>query len=173
MGTTSEIFSSVTTIRGLDHVFDLRVRGTSQAGDHPFKAASVTKPHSDVFHFFIHEGSRPAACNTVRTRSGCPDRSSRCRPSARRAVAGSGPTRPPAKNRWKGCVHRANSEFAPPRQPTADSREGAPTRPRATQSSWCGRVDLNPHALASAATSRLCVCQFRHFRLLSKTPCQH
>jgi hypothetical protein len=29
---------------------------------------------------------------------------------------------------------------------------------------WCGRGDLNPHALAGAATSRLCVCQFRHFR---------
>jgi hypothetical protein len=25
--------------------------------------------------------------------------------------------------------------------------------------------DLPPHALAGAATSRLCVCQFRHFRL--------
>jgi hypothetical protein len=31
--------------------------------------------------------------------------------------------------------------------------------------SWCGRGDLNPHALTGAATSRLCVCQFRHFRL--------
>jgi hypothetical protein len=38
--------------------------------------------------------------------------------------------------------------------------------------------DLNPHALESAATSRLCVCQFRHFRSspntklrkLAKTP---
>ena len=29
---------------------------------------------------------------------------------------------------------------------------------------WCGRGDLNSHALAGAATSRLCVCQFRHFR---------
>jgi hypothetical protein len=29
---------------------------------------------------------------------------------------------------------------------------------------WCGEGDLNSHALAGAATSRLCVCQFRHFR---------
>jgi hypothetical protein len=29
---------------------------------------------------------------------------------------------------------------------------------------WCGRGDLKPHALTGAATSRLCVCQFRHFR---------
>jgi hypothetical protein len=31
---------------------------------------------------------------------------------------------------------------------------------------WCGRGDLNSHALAGAATSRLCVCQFRHFRVV-------
>lgn len=30
---------------------------------------------------------------------------------------------------------------------------------------WCGRGDLNPHAVAGAATSRLCVCQFRHIRV--------
>ena len=35
---------------------------------------------------------------------------------------------------------------------------------------WCGRGDLNSHALAGAATSRLCVCQFRHFRISLLAP---
>jgi hypothetical protein len=30
---------------------------------------------------------------------------------------------------------------------------------------WCGRVDSNHHALASASPSSWCVCQFRHDRL--------
>jgi hypothetical protein len=29
---------------------------------------------------------------------------------------------------------------------------------------WCGRVDSNHHALASASPSSWCVCQFRHDR---------
>ena len=31
--------------------------------------------------------------------------------------------------------------------------------------SWCGRVDSNHHALASASPSSWCVCQFRHDRV--------
>ena len=34
---------------------------------------------------------------------------------------------------------------------------------------WCGREDLNLHGIAPAATSRQCVCQFRHDRVSTAT----
>ena len=65
-----------------------------------------------------------------------------------------------------------------PRHPNRTSRTlelvcrtGLPACPRAECADvcvWCGRGDLNPHALTGAATSRLCVCQFRHFRVLKR-----
>jgi hypothetical protein len=37
-----------------------------------------------------------------------------------------------------------------------------------TEKKWCGREDLNLHGIAPAATSRQCVCQFRHDRRVTK-----
>lgn len=36
---------------------------------------------------------------------------------------------------------------------------------------WCSGLDSNQHGFYSAATSRLCVYQFRHPSAYNKTPC--
>ena len=67
--------------------------------------------------------------------------------------------------RLPSFVQNSGLRLLSPRKSPRKSPTGAwPELPGGLVNYWCGRKDLNLHALASASPSSWCVCQFRHFR---------
>jgi hypothetical protein len=84
-------------------------------------------------------------------------------PEVERAGTYSGPVVKPGNSAGSRLIQVVSGEGK------GENASGGTWQRRYWRGYWCGRGDLNPHALAGAATSRLCVCQFRHFRLLRTT----